>query len=196
MSKDVNLADTIKMHAPSDLKGWDKNPRRNDHAVDAIAASIQRYGMNVPILINRQKQVIAGNTRLKACQKLGIERVPCIVASHLNAQQQQAFNVADNKLGEIASWDDTLLDQIFEQQQDLLGDAFEPEALGFSQAEIDHIVNGWSGDGTIDKIEETGESAPARLVVTGPAEYKDAVRQVIESALQQEGLADHGYVVK
>lgn len=93
----------------ADLKAYDKNPRRNDKAVDAVAESIKKFGFKVPIVIDKDDVIVAGHTRLKASIKLGIEYVPCVVADDLTPEQVRAFRLADNRTAEIASWDDDLL---------------------------------------------------------------------------------------
>lgn len=89
----------------SDLKEYDNNPRENDHAVEAVASSIKEFGFKVPIIVDSNNMIIAGHTRLKAAISLGLIEVPCIVASDLTPEQVKAFRLADNKVGEIATWD-------------------------------------------------------------------------------------------
>lgn len=88
-----------------ELKEYENNPRHNDAAVDAVAESIKQFGFKVPIVIDTDGVIIAGHTRRKAAEKLGLEVVPCIVADDLTPEQIKAFRLADNKTGELASWD-------------------------------------------------------------------------------------------
>lgn len=93
----------------AELTPYANNPRLNDGAVDAVAASIKAFGFKVPIIIDKDGVIVAGHTRLKAAQKLGLKTVPCIVADDLTPEQVKAFRLADNKVGELAEWDlDTL----------------------------------------------------------------------------------------
>lgn len=85
------------------------NPRINDNAVDAVAASIKEFGFKNPILIDKENVIIAGHTRLKAAKKLGLEEVPVIRVEDLTEQQIKAFRIADNKTAEFAEWDFELL---------------------------------------------------------------------------------------
>lgn len=85
------------------------NPRNNDQAVDAVASSIKNFGFKVPIVIDSKNEIINGHTRLKATKKLGIEEVPVIVADDLTEDQIKAFRIADNKVAELADWDEELL---------------------------------------------------------------------------------------
>lgn len=86
-----------------------RNPRRNDHAVDAVAASIREFGFKVPLVIDAQGVIVTGHTRYKAAQKLGLTEAPCIRADDLTPEQVRAFRLADNKVGELADWDEDLL---------------------------------------------------------------------------------------
>lgn len=92
-----------------ELIPYAKNPRKNDEAVQYVAESIRQFGFKVPIIIDTNNVIVAGHTRLRAAKQLGIEEVPCIVADDLTDEQIQAFRLADNKVAEIAEWDDSLL---------------------------------------------------------------------------------------
>lgn len=96
-----------------DLKPYENNPRLNDEAVDGVAESIRQFGYRSPIIIDNMenKQIIAGHTRYKALQKLGFEKVQCIVADDLTEEQVRAYRLADNKVAEKAQWDFELLDK-------------------------------------------------------------------------------------
>ena len=94
----------------SELQPYADNPRRNDDAVQYVANSIREFGFKVPVIIDKNNVVVAGHTRLKACEKLGITEVPCIVADDLTDEQVKAFRLADNKVGEMADWDFAKLD--------------------------------------------------------------------------------------
>lgn len=94
----------------NDLKMYERNPRKNDKAVQYVAESIREFGFKVPIVVDADNVIIAGHTRLKAARYLGLDAVPCVVADDLTEEQVKAFRLADNKLGEIAEWDFDLLD--------------------------------------------------------------------------------------
>ena len=93
-----------------DLIPYENNPRINDGAVDYVAKSIKEFGFKVPCVVSSDGVLITGHTRLKACNKLGIEEVPCIVADDLTPEQVKAFRLADNKTSELAEWDLEKLD--------------------------------------------------------------------------------------
>lgn len=93
----------------NELIPYTNNPRKNDGAVSYVAESIRQFGFKVPCVIDRNNVVIAGHTRLKAAQELGMDTVPCIVADDLTDEQVKAFRLADNKVSEMAEWDNDLL---------------------------------------------------------------------------------------
>lgn len=93
----------------SDLHPYKNNPRKNDHAVDAVANSIKEFGFKVPVVIDKNGEIIAGHTRYKEAKKLEIKEIPCIIAEDLTEEQIKAFRIADNKVGELADWDFEML---------------------------------------------------------------------------------------
>lgn len=94
---------------PDQLVPYGNNPRKNDKAVDAVAASIREFGFNVPITCDEHYVVATGHTRLKAAIKLGLDRVPVIVLKGLSEDQIKAWRLADNKTAELATWDEDKL---------------------------------------------------------------------------------------
>jgi len=82
---------------------YEGNPRDNDGAVDAVADSIARFGFNCPIVVDRNNVVVAGHTRLRAAERLGIEVIPTIVAD-LDEQKAAEYRIADNKTQEFSEW--------------------------------------------------------------------------------------------
>lgn len=74
-----------------ELKVYENNPRKNDQAVEAVANSIKEFGFKVPVIITKDNVIIAGHTRIKACKKLGITDIPCVIADDLSEDQIRAF---------------------------------------------------------------------------------------------------------
>lgn len=93
------------------LKPYENNPRINEKAVQAVANSIKEFGFNVPIVIDKDNIIIAGHTRYKASNLLGLEEVPCYRVENLTEEQVKAFRLADNKTAELAEWDFSKLDE-------------------------------------------------------------------------------------
>ena len=92
-----------------DIHPYARNPRKNDEAMKNVVASIRQFGFLVPLVIDRNHEIVAGHTRYKAAQSLGMKEVPCVIADELTDDQIKAFRLADNKVGEIAQWDMDLL---------------------------------------------------------------------------------------
>ncbi|MGW8255849.1 MAG: ParB N-terminal domain-containing protein [Thermoguttaceae bacterium] len=126
----------IKSIPIDELKPWDKNPRINDDAIDAVANSIQTCGFNVPILYDQHMTIVAGQVRWKAARKLGMKTVPGIQLS-LSRVQREAFAITDNKTAEIADWDYDILEDILKE---LPEEEIDLNTLGFSEAELDAIL--------------------------------------------------------
>lgn len=77
--------------------------------------SIQKFGFKVPIIVDKNHVIVAGHTRHKAAVKLGLDKIPCIIADDLTDEQIKAFRLADNKTAEFAEWDFDLLNQELEE---------------------------------------------------------------------------------
>ncbi len=110
---------------------YENNPRNNDNAVEYVANSIKEFGFKNPIIIDKNNIIVAGHTRLKAAEKLGLKEVPCIMADDLTDEQIKAFRLADNKVAEIATWD---LDKLEFELENL---DFDMTEFGFDDFNID-----------------------------------------------------------
>lgn len=115
----------VVMMPIEELVPYENNPRKNDEAVQKVAESIKEFGFKVPIIVDKNNVIVAGHTRLKAAQELGLETVPVIKADDLTEEQVRAFRLADNKTAEFAEWDFVALqeelDQISEIDMSLFG---------------------------------------------------------------------------
>jgi DNA modification methylase len=121
----------------ADIKGCQNNPRRNDQAVDAVAASIQRFGFRQPIVVDENGDIVVGHARYKAALKLGLQQVPVHVAKGLSPAQIRAYRIADNKTAELAEWNHELLVQ---ELVDLQGMNFDLDLVGFSADELTRLL--------------------------------------------------------
>ena len=92
----------VEMRNVADIKPYPRNPRHNDHAVDAVAASLREFGFRQPLVLDEEGVIVVGSTRYKAALKLGLHAVPVHVATGLTPAQLKAYRLADNKTGEIA----------------------------------------------------------------------------------------------
>lgn len=126
------------------------NPRQHSkRQVRQIAQSIQSFGFNVPVLIDRNCKVLAGYGRVLAARSLGWRELPTVCLEHLSEGQSRAFMIADNRLAETSVWDDRLLAEMLNglSKADL---NFDIEATGFSMGEIDLRIEGLSGNANND----------------------------------------------
>lgn len=139
----------IQRKDPRDLKPYENNARFNDHAVDDVAKSIEQFGFQQPIVVDRDNVIIAGHTRWKAACKLKLREVPVSVADDLTPAQVAAYRLADNKVGEKSKWNKKkLADEI-----DLLKELnFDIDDLGFTEVELRSL--------TVDSIVEAINAEP------------------------------------
>lgn len=112
------------------------NPRNNEDAVEKVAESIKQFGFQNPIIVDNENVIIAGHTRLKAAELLGLDVVPVIVAESLTEEGAKAYRLADNKTGEFAEWDfEKLSEEIAELNDfDLSAFGFNLDELGFEKS--------------------------------------------------------------
>ena len=128
----------IKEVAVDKLIPYAKNSRTHSpEQVAQIAASIKEFGFRNPILVDGNG-VIAGHGRLLAARKLGLKQVPTIDCSDLTEPQKKAYIIADNKLAMNAGWDGELLAL---EMEELLKGNFNLELLGFSETELDELLD-------------------------------------------------------
>jgi ParB-like chromosome segregation protein Spo0J len=139
-----------------------RNPRKHSRAqIRAIARSIEAFGFNAPILITKNKQIIAGHGRFEAATLSGCTQVPVICLDHLTEAQARAYMLADNKLTDRSSWDDTALALHLKDLSELALD-FDIEAIGFEFPEIDFRVQ------SLDTT-EAADTADEFKAAAGPA---------------------------
>lgn len=176
------------------LKPYKNNPRKNDEAVEYVANSIKEFGFKVPIIVDKDYEIIAGHTRLKAAQQLGLKEVPIIIADDLTEEQVKAFRLADNKVSEIAEWDFNLLDNelsnildidmsgfgfdVFEEEQEIIEDDFEIEVPKEPKAKLGDIYQLGNhrlmcGDSTKEEdVAKLMNNERAKILFTSPP-YSD-----------------------
>lgn len=120
----------------NEIKEYENNPRQNDEAVEYVANSIKEFGFRNPIILDKDNVIIAGHTRYKASQQLKLKEVPCIYANDLTEEQVKAFRLADNKVGEIAEWDDDLLKIELDDILDI-----DMSDLGFDDIDLEEVYD-------------------------------------------------------
>ena len=140
----------VVLLSPSKIKPYDKNPRRNDEAVEAVAKSIQEFGFRQPVVVDEERVIVVGHARWKAAQKLRLKQIPVHVAAGLSPAQIRAYRIADNQTNNLSSWDDGLL---VEELLALQGMEYELDFLGFSADELQRIMNPDGAEGLCDPDE-------------------------------------------
>lgn len=128
----------IVMLPPEDLIPYERNPRRSDKAVEAVANSIREFGFKVPLIVDADKVIICGHTRRLAALLLKLKEVPVIVADDLSDEQKKAYRLADNRVAELAEWDEKLLRKEIAEIQgvDLSGLGFDKSMLQGLQMDL------------------------------------------------------------
>lgn len=158
---------TVEQVAISDLRPDPKNARKHPPAqVRQIAASIEAFGFNTPILVDRDNLIISGHGRLLALQRLGRSHAPAIRLEHLSPAAARAFAIAENRLVETSIWDEDLLSEHLQALSALDLD-FSLEVTGFTMAEIDLKIEGLGDNDAKDADDAPLDPGPS---VVGPGE--------------------------
>jgi len=147
-----------------EIRPYEGNPRVNDQAVDAVAASLREYGFRQPIVIDADGVIIVGHTRWKAAKKLGLAKVPVHLAKDLSPEKVKAYRIADNQTATLSEWNYELLPI---ELKDLQAADFNMSLLGFDQEELAKLLDGGVQDGLTDPDEVP---APPDEAVTRPGD--------------------------
>jgi ParB-like chromosome segregation protein Spo0J len=179
----------------SRLRPWDANPRLNDHAVDAVAKSIEQFGFNVPIVCDQNYQIIAGHVRWKAAKQLRLERVP-VIQLEMTEAQRDAFAIADNKTADVAQWDFAALTNIL---KDLDAAGCELPSLGFSDAELDALlepIEEFDFSQFDDQLLAVPDRTHVLLAVKVPIASKGKISSAIRQYANEHAIADKESAVR
>jgi len=159
----------VKLVNIDDIKPYEGNPRLNDQAVDAVAASLREFGFRQPIVIDEAGVIIVGHTRWKAAKKLGLAKVPVHVAKDLSPEQAKAYRLADNQTNTLAEWNYELLPI---ELKDLQAADFDLGLLGFGAEELAKLLAPGVKDGQCDPDEvpappDEATTRPGDLYILG-----------------------------
>ena len=119
------------------IKPYEKNPRINAKAVDKVVNSIREFGFQQPIVVDKDRVVIVGHTRLKAAQQMGLAKVPVVYAENLTPEQTKAYRIADNKSQDFSEWD---YDKLAGEFEDLKLFGYDLSMTAFNPDEINQIL--------------------------------------------------------
>jgi len=172
-----------------------RNARTHEEdQVAQIAGSIAEFGFINPILVGNDNVIIAGHGRLMAAQQLGLNEVPVIVLAHLSEAQRRALVIADNKIAENAGWDEELLKLELADLKDI---GFDLDLIGFSDTELDQLLDDIEGTGDSDEdsvpeVEQVPVSQSSDLWLLGDHRLLcgDSTNAKDLARLMDGGLAD------
>ncbi len=154
-----------------------RNPRVNDEAVAGVAASIKEFGWQQPIVVDSEGVIVAGHTRFKAAQRLGLQEVPVVVASDLTATQIKAYRILDNKLSEKATWDNELL----------FGELTELDIEEFDMSEFDCEFDvGEIKPGEMPTLDDADEPAIRQITFSIPIEWMQTIHLALDKAKKSQ----------
>jgi DNA modification methylase len=167
------LADRIEHWSLDKLLPYVRNARlHSDEQVAQIAASIAEFGFVNPCLVGADGVLVAGHGRLAAARKLGLTTVPVVVLDHLTPTQRRALVLADNRLAELATWDDALLRVELEALQD---EGFDLDLTGFDADALAELLageepdhEGQTEDDAVPDVPEEPVSQPGDVWLLGP----------------------------
>lgn len=112
-----------------------RNPRKHgDKQLRKIAASIERFGFLVPLIVDDVNTIVAGHARWRAAGLIGIDEVPVIRVKFMSDADKRAFALAENRLPELAEWDQALLNAELEA---LFAIDYDLDITGFSLSDLD-----------------------------------------------------------
>jgi len=154
----------IELRPLADITPYENNPRLNDDAVDAVAASLREFGFRQPIVVDEAGVIVCGHTRYKAALKLGLAKAPVHVAKDLTPAQVKAYRIADNKSAELAEWNFDLLPI---ELGELKGMDYDLSLLGFDEGELAKLLNAGGNAGLTDPDDVP---APPDEAITKPGD--------------------------
>ena len=151
------LDHTIVERKISELTPHKTNARTHSKSqVAQIAASIEKFGFLNPVLIDGDGRVIAGHGRIEAAKKLKRKTVPTLSIEGMSEADRRAYIIADNRLAELAGWDDDLLKLEFEYQLEFDA-SFDFEMLGFSETEANKLLDADAAEDNADHIPQVDD---------------------------------------
>lgn len=165
-----------KMTKLSEIRPYEHNPRIIPQAaVDAVAKSIAAFGFRQPIVVDGRGVILAGHTRYRAAQQLGLTEVPVVWQTDITDMQARGYRIADNKTAEIAAWDRDALDVEVRELAEMDDDALA--SLGMSDWELDRILRECTAGGPLEEIQANGACVPLTSTAQPAPVFTDAQTQ-------------------
>lgn len=178
--KNISIIEPERLESMAvvDLRPHDRNPRTHSKKqIEQIAESIRRFGFTNPVLVDKGGKVIAGHGRIEAAKLLGKERVPVLLLEHMTEAEKRAYIIADNRLAEMAGWDNDLLALELAAVAELDSD-LDLALTGFDVAEIEALLNGL-------ETSEQQEEVPVQIDEKAP---------VVSGVVDLWQLGDHALI--
>lgn len=151
---DLKYKPEVEMASTAAIIGDARNARKHpDKQIAQLAANIERYGFQIPILVDDENVIVAGHGRWEAAKKLGLSEVPIIRRNFSSKAERRAFALADNRLAELSSWDPEILSSELEI---LFEEGFDITTIGFSTSDLDFAI-------VDEKLDESTSSKPERV---------------------------------
>lgn len=161
----------VEMLATSSLTPDPRNARNHsDKQIAQLAANIERFGFNVPLVVDQNNMIAAGHGRWEAARKLGLIEVPVIRKEFLSEKERRAFNLADNRLAELSSWNQDILGA---ELTDLFEGGYDISTIGFSTADLDFAIVDEAEVKKAKKTERVELPDPAKQAVSRPGDRWD-----------------------
>ena len=171
------------------IKPYENNPRKlSEKAIEKVAMSLKEYGFRQPIVVDKDRIIVAGHTRFRASKKLGLKQVPVSIIDNLTPEQINAYRIADNRTAEESEWDNELLKMEIKELDDK---DFKLDLLGFNEDQLnDLLFEEKQGLTDEDEVPETPEEPITKLgdiwklgkhkLICGDATNKDTVKLLME----------------
>lgn len=185
----VKIVENIVIKDINDVRPYWRNPRKNDKTVDALCEIIPVVGFNVPLVIDKDGVIIKGHARYRACIKLGMDKVPCIVSEN-DEETNRLDRIADNKMSELAEWDVPELRYELEQIE------FPIEKIGFDIPKTDFMDTMYEQHEFSEVTEDDFKKATQKIVESQQSpheEYSQAMENESESSIP---TAKKGHIIK
>ena len=144
------------------IKPYENNPRKlSEKAIEKVAMSLKEYGFRQPIVVDKDRIIVAGHTRFRASKKLGLKQVPVSIIDNLTPEQINAYRIADNRTAEESEWDNELLKM---EIKELEAQDFKLDLLGFNEDQLnDLLFEEKQGLTDEDEVPETPEEPITKL---------------------------------
>lgn len=167
------------------IKPYENNPRFNEKAVEKVAESIKAFGFRVPIIVDKDNIIVAGHTRLRAAETLGLTTVPVILADDMTEEQVRAFRLVDNKTNEYAEWDFDKLEKELEAIADLDMTLWDFDFVEDEDVDGDEDDDPYSEKTNIPQYDITGD-VPDLSELVDDTKTNELLEEIENSSLSYE----------